>query len=216
MRVVFDRFAFDSERRELLDGTAPVHLGPKAFLLLEILIANHPRALPKQELYESIWEDTVVDESNLAGLVNELRTALGDRARKPRFIRTVHGFGYAFCGDLKNESPQPSRAGVVVFRGRELPLQEGENVLGRDATADVLIDDTTVSRKHASITIRDGAVTIEDLSSKNGTFLDSVKLTEPAPIHDGQTIVLGDASILFRRSSSAGSTATISRLKRKK
>jgi DNA-binding winged helix-turn-helix (wHTH) protein len=215
VRVVFDRFAFDSERRELLDGTKPVHLGPKAFRLLEILIASRPRALRKQQLYESIWENTFVDESNLAGLVNELRTALGDRARKPRFIRTVHGFGYAFCGDLKSENP-PARSGSVVFRGREFPLQEGENVLGRDATADVLIDDTTVSRKHAAITIRDGAVTIEDLSSKNGTFLDSVKLTEPAPIHDGQTIVLGDASILFRRSSSAGSTATISRLKRKK
>jgi len=213
--MVFDRFAFDSERRELLDGTAPVHLGPKAFRLLEILIANRPRALRKRQLYESIWENTFVDESNLAGLVNELRAALGDRARKPRFIRTVHGFGYAFCGDLKSENP-PARSGSVVFRGREFPLQEGENVLGRDATADVLIDDTTVSRKHAAITIRDGAVTIEDLSSKNGTFLDSVKLTGPVSIRDGQTIVLGDASILFRRSSSAGSTATIGRLKRKK
>ena len=84
--MVFDRFAFDSERRELLDGTHSVHLGPQAFRLLEILIANHPRALPKQELYESIWQKTFVDESNLAGLINELRAALGDRARKPRFI----------------------------------------------------------------------------------------------------------------------------------
>ena len=211
--MVFDRFAFDSERRELLDGTKPVHLGPKAFRLLEILIASRPRALRKRQLYESIWENTFVDESNLAGLVNELRTALGDRARKPRFIRTVHGFGYAFCGEPKSENP-PSRAGSVVFRGREFPLQEGENVLGRDATADVLIDDTTVSRKHAAITIREDAVMLEDLDSKNGTYLDNVKLTGSAPIRDGQTFVLGDASVLFRRS--GASTATISRLKRKK
>ena len=212
--MVFDRFAFDSERRELLDGKNPVHLGPQAFRLLEILIANRPRALRKRQLYESIWENTFVDESNLAGLVNELRAALGDRARKPRFIRTVHGFGYAFCGELKTEAPPSSRVGSVVFRGREFPLQEGENVLGRDAHADVLIDDTTVSRKHAAITIREGAVTVEDLSSKNGTFLDSVRLTGPVSIHDGQTIVLGDASVLFRRS--ASSTVTVSRLKRKK
>jgi DNA-binding winged helix-turn-helix (wHTH) protein len=214
MRVVFDRFAFDSERRELLDGTNPVHLGPKAFRLLEILIANRPRALRKQKLYESIWEDTFVDESNLAGLINELRAALGDRARKRRFIRTVHGFGYAFCGETKSKS-LPSRAGSVVFRGHEFPLQEGENVLGRDANTDVPIDDTTVSRRHAAITIREDAITVEDLDSKNGTFLDGAKLTGPASIHDGQTIVLGDASILFRRSR-AGSTATVSRLKRKK
>lgn len=214
MRVVFDRFAFDSQRRELLDGTSPVHLGPKAFRLLEILVAGHPRALRKQELYESIWEETFVDESNLAGLINELRSALGDRARKPRFIRTVHGFGYAFCGVLKRESPR-SRTGSVVFGGRVFPLHEGENVLGRDADADVQIDDTTVSRKHAVITIREDAVTLEDLASKNGTFLDSVKLTGPTSIHDGQTFVLGDASILFRRSASAGSTVTKGTVKRK-
>jgi len=212
MRVVFERFAFDSERRELLDGTHSVHLGPQAFRLLEILIANHPRALPKQELYESIWQKTFVDESNLAGLINELRAALGDRARKPRFIRTVHGFGYAFCCELNDESARP-RVGSVVFRGREFPLQEGENILGRDATAGIQIDDTTVSRKHATITIQEDAVTLEDLDSKNGTYLDGVKLTEPASIRDGQTFVLGDASVLFRRS--GASTATMSGLKRK-
>lgn len=214
MRVVFDRFAFDSERRELLDGTQPVHLGPQAFRLLEILIAGHPRAIPKKELYEAIWQGTFVDESNLAGLINELRTALGDQARKPRFIRTVHGFGYAFSGRFKSESSRQP-AGSVVFRGREFPLREGANILGRDATADIQIDDTTVSRKHAAITIGENAVTVEDLDSKNGTYLDSVKLTGSASIQDGQTIVLGDASIVFRRSR-GGSTVTASRLKRKK
>jgi DNA-binding winged helix-turn-helix (wHTH) protein len=214
MHVVFDRFAFDSERRELLDGAQPVHLGPQAFRLLEILIASRPRALAKQELYEAIWQETFVDESNLAGLINELRTALGDQARKPRFIRTVHGFGYAFCYGPPSES-SPPRTGSVAFNGREFPLHEGSNILGRDATADVQIDDTTVSRKHAAITIRKDAVTIEDLSSKNGTFLDGVKLIGPASIHDGQTIVLGDASIVFRRSR-GGSTVTVSRLKRKR
>ncbi len=213
--MVFDRFAFDSDRRELHDGTKSVHLGPKAFRLLEILIANRPRPLPKQELYESIWEDTVVDESNLAGLINELRAALGDRARKPRFIRTVHGFGYAFFCDVKNE-PAPPCAGFAVFRRRELPLREGVNVLGRDATADVLIDDSTVSRKHAAIDIRPDAVTIEDLSSKNGTFLDGVRLAAPAALHDGQTIVLGDATVVFRRSPARGSTVTATRVRKRR
>lgn len=215
MPVVFDRFVFDSERRELYDGTQSVHLGPKAFRLLEILIANRPRPLPKQELYESIWEDTVVDESNLAGLINELRTALGDRARKPRFIRTVHGFGYAFFCEVKDEAAPPC-AGFVVFRGREFPLREGLNVLGRDATADVMIDDSTVSRKHAAIDIRPDGVTIEDLSSKNGTFLDGVKLDVPSPIHEGQTIVLGDAPVVFRRSPARGSTVTATRLRKRR
>ena len=207
MRVEFDRFAFDSERRELLDGKRPVHLGPQAFRLLEILIASRPRALRKKELYESIWQDTFVDESNLAGLVNELRAALRDRARKPRFIRTVHGFGYAFCGELKGESP-PARAGTLLFRGRELPLHEGTNILGRDPTADIQIDDATVSRKHAIITIGPDGATLEDLSSKNGTFFGGVRLNGSAPLGEGQTFLLGDASIVFRRNS-AGSTVTV-------
>lgn len=212
MRVAFDRFAFDSERRELLDGTHPVHLGPKAFRLLEVLIANRPRALSKQELYDAVWQDTHVEESNLAGLVNELRTAFGDKARTPRFIRTVHGFGYAFCDEGKgNESLPP--AGTLLFRGNHLPVQGGVNVLGRDPSADIQIDDTTVSRKHAAITVGENSVTIEDLASKNGTFIDGVRLEGRTSLRDGQTFVLGDASIIFRRSGS-GSTVTISRLKK--
>lgn len=212
MRVTLGRFTLDSEQRTLTDGAQLVHLGPKAFRLLEILVANTPRALSKRELYEQIWPDTFVDEANLAGLVNEVRAALGDAARQPRFIRTVHGFGYSFCGDV---APPSSAAGTdgsrvrLVFRGRDYPLREGENVLGRDPSADVQIDDATVSRRHASITIADDA-TLHDLDSKNGTFIDGERLTQPRTLRDGQTFVLGDAAIVFRRSPAAGSTMTIS------
>ena len=210
MRVRFDRFTFDSETRQLLDDAQPVRLSPKAFRVLEVLIANEPRALGKQERYESIWPDTFVDEANLAGLVNEVRAALGDAARQPRFIRTVHGFGYAFCGETIDESPA---AAHVIFRGRDFPLREGENILGRDPTADVRIDDSTVSRRHASITIA-GDATLRDLDSKNGTFVDGVRIAEPHVLADGATFVLGDASVTFRRSSAMRSTVTVSRQRR--
>lgn len=202
MRVAFDRFAFDTDRRELLDGGNAVHLTPKAFRLLEMLIASRPNPIRKQELCESIWTDAVVDESNLAGLVKELRAALGDDAREPNFIRTVHGFGYAFCGEPSDT------AGFVVFKDRHFPLHEGRNVLGR--SGDVPIDDSTVSRRHATIEIRGDAATIEDLDSKNGTFLDGEKISGPTPLREGQTIVLGDASMVFRRSAFT-STLTVAR-----
>ncbi len=208
MRVTFDRFTFDSEQRTLLDGTQSVHLGPKAFQLLEQLIRHAPRALGKHDLYEQIWPDTFVDESGVAGLINEIRAAIGDTARKRRFIRTVHGFGYSFCGKLEKGAQQA--AAIVVFRGREFPLYDGVNVLGRDPSADVQIDDVTVSRRHASITVA-GDVTLQDLESKNGTFIDGVRLTDSTPLADGQTFVLGDVSITFRRSPTAGSTMTVSR-----
>src|SRR5687768_5800520 len=125
MRATFDRFTFDSEERKLLDGAQPVHIGPKAFQLLENLIRHAPRVLDKRDLCEQIWPETFVNETSLAGLVNEVRDALGDEARKPRFIRTVHGVGYSFCAELETGAQQA--AAIVVFRGREFPLYEGVN-----------------------------------------------------------------------------------------
>lgn len=157
--ISFDSFELDSERRLLLDRGSAVHLPPKAFRLLEILVAARPRALAKEEMIATIWPDTVVDESNLAGLVTDLRQALGDGARKPRYIRTVHGFGYAFCGEVTGEMERV-RGATAVFRGEEFPLYLGENILGRDAAADVQVDDTTVSRRHARIVIGDTEMTV--------------------------------------------------------
>lgn len=209
MRATFDRFTLDSEQRILLDGASPVHVGPKAFQLLETLVRCAPRVLDKRELCDQIWPGTFVNESSLAGLVNELRDAMGDEARNPRFIRTVHGVGYAFCGELRSGArPAVAR---LMFRGRELPLYEGVNVLGRDASADVVIDDATVSRRHASITMAEDA-TLRDLDSKNGTFVDGERLTQPVPLADGQSLVLGDARVEFR-SSARRSTVTVSRMR---
>lgn len=214
MPVVFDDFTFDGDKRELRRGREPIHVGPKAFRLLEVLIANRPRAMRKQQLYEEIWGDTFVDESNLAGLISELRNALGDRPRKSRYIRTVHGFGYAFAGDADGDRDAP-RAGWIVFQGTDWPLRPGKNVLGRDPSADVQIDHQTVSRRHATIDVQPDGVTIEDLSSKNGTFIDGVQLTGSQPLTTRQTIVLGDASIVFRNARERTSTVTASRIRKR-
>src|SRR4029079_18921900 len=118
-------------------------------------------------------------------------------ARKPRFIRTVHGFGYAFVGQRRDAAaPSVADAGAtLLFRGREFPLRDGENVLGRDLTADVQIDDATVSRRHAAVTVGD-EVTLHDLDSKNGTFVGGTRLSAPQVLTDGDTFVLGDAAIV--------------------
>lgn len=209
MRVRFDRFVFDSEQRTLLDGESEQHVGPKAFQLLDLLLREAPRAISKKELIDAIWPDTFVNDSNLPGLVNELRAALGDSSREPRFVRTVHGFGYSFAMPVEKERGEA--AAIVLFQGREHPLAAGRNILGRDPAADVFIDDVTVSRRHASITIAAGT-TIEDLDSKNGTFVRGAKISAPQSLADGETFVLGDATILFR-ASRGSSTVTINRLR---
>ena len=96
MRVRFGPFVLDSETRELLRADVPVPLSPKAFELLCVLVAHRPKAMAKSDLQERLWPTTFVVEKNLANLIGEIRDAIGDDPSNPRFIRTVHRFGYAF------------------------------------------------------------------------------------------------------------------------
>ena len=93
MRILFGEFAFDGGSRQLLRGNEEVHLGPKAFVLLDLLLTQRPRAVSKAQVRDAVWPRTFVAESNLTSLLNELRSALGDDAKHPRCIRTVRGFG---------------------------------------------------------------------------------------------------------------------------
>src|SRR6185295_6799431 len=103
MRLTFGDCLFDRERRELTRNGSVVHAGPKLLRLLELLIDTRPRALTKDEIHQALWADTFVSDSTLTSLVAELRAAIGDEARSPRLVRTIHGYGYAFCGEAAVE-----------------------------------------------------------------------------------------------------------------
>ena len=113
MAISFGEFAFDPERRQLLRSGEPVPLETKAYELLGLLLSRRPNALSKTQIRAVLWPDTFVSESALARLVTQLRASCGDDAQNPQFIRTVHGFGYAFCGDAREargEAPVVARA----------------------------------------------------------------------------------------------------------
>lgn len=99
MRIRFGPFTLDLESRQLTSAGRDIHLEPKAFDLLSALVLERPKALSKADLQERLWPGTFVAEANLSNLVAEVRAALGDPARAPTFVRTAHGFGYAFCGE---------------------------------------------------------------------------------------------------------------------
>ena len=195
MRVRFGGFAFDRERRELCENDRPIHLTPKAFELLRILIDARPKAISQSDLYDALWPDTFVQTTNLHNLVRELRTALGDRSHK--IIRTNYGFGFSFGADAFTDDAAPPIAQMLVA-DQTFVLHEGENVIGRTPAATVQIDSSSVSRVHARITISAGAATIEDLRSKNGTFLHGKRLRSPAPIADGDEVTFGSVAAVFR------------------
>ena len=204
MRVRFGEFIFDSRTRELRSDGGALPLPPKTLRFLEVLLERRPEALAKAALLDLVWPDTFVTESSLARLAAELRSALGDDAKAPRFLRTVYGFGYAFCGDARDEpvaaSPRPPDApGVrLVLGAREIPLMEGENILGRAEDARARIDSAKASRRHARIMVEGGRAVLEDLASKNGTFLRGRRVAGSEPLRDGDEIVIGPVLMTFR------------------
>jgi DNA-binding winged helix-turn-helix (wHTH) protein len=214
MRVRFGKCVLDSETRELLVSGKPFHISPKAFELLEILIESRPRALSKSEIHERLWRDTFVSDGTLTSLLAEVRSAIGDTGPETHLIRTVHRFGYAFSGSAETENAKSPRRPRVAFayrmfwRSREIALEQGENVLGRDPQVGVFIDHTSVSRQHARIVISPEGAVLEDMHSKNGTFLRGTRVEAPLRIADGDEIRLGSVPITFRAFPLSGSTDT--------
>ena len=95
MRLGFGDFVFDRGTRQLRLGGAERPLGPKAFELLDLLLSQRPNVIPRERIRRRLWPAVTVSESTLATVVADLRAALGDDAKEPRFLRTVHGVGYA-------------------------------------------------------------------------------------------------------------------------
>jgi DNA-binding winged helix-turn-helix (wHTH) protein len=213
--VRFVPFSLDVATRQLLRNGREVPLSPKAFQLLLLLVTNHTRAISKQELQQSLWPSTFVLETNLASLVAEIRRALDDNAAKPQFVRTIHRFGYRFVGHVDEPvmipvEPAAAAKYWLVWDLRQVPLGEGSNVIGRGKDASIWIDAPGVSRHHAQIVIDRGVATIEDLGSKNGTFVASEPITTPRRLNDGDQIRLGSVVVRFRipRFSAATETAS--------
>jgi DNA-binding winged helix-turn-helix (wHTH) protein len=211
VRVAFGDCTFDSETRELFRKEKPVHLSPKAFRLLELLLEGRPRALSKAEIHQKIWPEAFVSEATLASLIAEIREAIGD-GKDARFIRTVHGFGYSFAG-AASDAPRATPAGSescwrLLWDGREIALREGETIIGRDHLAGIRIPSESISRRHARIVVVQSAATLEDLGSKNGTYLRGEKIGEPKALEDGDSIRFGSVAFTLRVVSGEGSTAT--------
>ncbi|HEY6138884.1 MAG TPA: FHA domain-containing protein [Thermoanaerobaculia bacterium] len=187
----FGQFVFDVGSRVLFYDGVERHLSPKGQHLLRLLLAARPNAVSRQELFDSLWPETFVVESNLASIVNEVRRALDDDPRNARFIRTVHAFGYAFGGVVSKEARGATSFATLLCENRSFVLPYGEHVLGRAQDVRIALTDPTVSRHHARLIVKDDGVQIEDLGSKNGTFVDGCRIAEPCPLNRQSRIVFG-------------------------
>ena len=214
MRFCCGDWVLETEARQIIRAGQPVRVSPKAFDLLTALLADQPHVLSKVDLQQRIWPDTYVTETSLATLVAELRSALGDEARQPRYIRTVHRHGYAFCGAATRESEDswPPASGerrvLVVLRGREIALAAGAHILGREPGVAVWLDSVRVSRHHARLVVSATGASIEDLGSKNGTFVNRVRICGVQPLSDRDEVGLGPERLVVHLLGDPAATQT--------
>lgn len=201
----------DTPVRELTRGGQSVPLSPKAFRLLEVLAERRPHAIAQEELRRLVWPGAMAGGTTLARLINEIRAALGDDARAPQFVRTVHRFGYALSSLAREEEgPEPALAvGYALQRGtRQVPLAVGENIIGRAPGAAVNVASSKVSRRHARILVGERGVILEDLGSKNGTRLGDRRIDAPVRLAAGDRIVVGPVLLIFRACTGDTTTST--------
>jgi len=181
-----------------------VQLRPRAMDVLGALAAAAGALAPKRKLIDAVWRTEFVSEHALTQVIAELRAALGDNAKNPIYIENIPRKGYRLVAAVT-----PLTAAEPVVRemalplrlhgeGREFPLTQGSNVIGRTADAAVCVDRTEVSRCHARVVVNGTTATVEDLGSKNGTFLNGQRLRQPTVLADGDEIWIGRSIARFR------------------
>lgn len=212
MRFRFGTFVLDVDGHRLNEDGRERHLTPKAFALLTALVRAPVRVHSKAELHQWLWPDAFVSEANLSNLLAEVRGALGDDAAAPRFIRTVHRVGYAFIADVTSVSDSTITTAMVTmwleWGHMRFPLGLGVHVIGRESDADVELDATTVSRRHARLLVTSEGARLEDLKSKNGTYRGDSRVIALEVLRDGDELRFGDVLVTFRSRSIGHTTKT--------
>jgi DNA-binding winged helix-turn-helix (wHTH) protein len=185
-------------------GEEVVQLRPRAMEVLLCLADRAGRLASKQYLIDSVWRTEFVAENVLTHVIAELRRLLGDDADRPSYIETIPRRGYRLIAPVSGLEPPECLPESDIPRFKlesedgEHPLVEGENLIGRGPEAAIRIDDSEVSRRHARIVVEGGNATIEDLGSKNGTFLRGNRLRQPARLADADEIWIGLEVARFR------------------
>jgi formylglycine-generating enzyme required for sulfatase activity/DNA-binding winged helix-turn-helix (wHTH) protein len=106
-----DDYVVDPEAYEVRRAGTLVPVEPQVFDLLVLLIANRQRALGKDEIIERIWEGRIVSDATLSSRIRTARQALGDDGSAQRLVRTIHGRGFRFVGDVEEIGPGVASGG---------------------------------------------------------------------------------------------------------
>lgn len=215
----FGEFELDNAAYALFRAGERIKLEKIPMEVLILFVGSAGTLVDRGKIKTALWGSDVFVEHDSAinTAVRKIRQALGDDAEKPRFVETVVGKGYRFIAPVERQTPVPSSRQrrpfptCCVTRGtQEFILDSGENLLGRDPDARVYVDHPSVSRRHAQILIRPNHAILEDLNSRNGTFLEGRRIGTPTEIHHGAIIGLGPITLTFVVLSGPASTRPMS------
>lgn len=204
----------DVDAHLLSRAGALLPLPPKTFELLHELARRAPGVVRRQELMDTVWPQELVNDEALTQRVMLLRRALGDDPKDPTYIASVPQWGYRLVAEVRSEQSAAAPAGevasqfVVTQGDRLIPLPDGETVIGREPEAGVSIDSLHISRRHARIVVSAGRAMLEDLGSKNGTYLNGQRITSPMELTEGDEIGVGHDVLVFRLRDRMGTTLT--------
>jgi DNA-binding winged helix-turn-helix (wHTH) protein len=180
-------------------------LRPRVTELLVCLAERAGALATKQHLIDQVWHTEFVTVNALTQLIAELRRALGDDPDRPRYIETIPRRGYRLIAETTvhgapgaDDAEAEIRFSLVDENEREFELKSGNTTIGRAPAADIRIDSSEVSRRHARIVVDGASATIEDLGSKNGTYLRGRRLLQRVAIADADEIQIGAELARFR------------------
>jgi len=221
-----EEWTVDPHRHLVSNGEISVHLEPKAVSVLVCLVENAGRVVSRRTIIDRVWATEFIADSTLTSTVADIRRALGDDPRSPRFIETIPKNGYRLIPEVSGfnapasptapAAPRPPMAiiaggrvqaaeavaagpyeHVLCIADREIPLSRTSVTLGRTNDADVQILEPDVSRSHAQIEFGIDTVRIEDLGSKNGTRVNDQGIVGRHELRSGDVIAIGVTTMTY-------------------
>jgi DNA-binding winged helix-turn-helix (wHTH) protein len=201
--VRFGLFDLDLKTGELRKKGVKIALQEQPFRVLAMLVSRPGELVTREEFQHALWADAVfVDfEHGLNKAVGKVRAALGDLAESPRFIETLERRGYRFVAPVERvaENGVAARAPEPVihllWKDRSIALTRGTHLIGRDPICTVWVNSPVASRQHAELVFDGRGLSVHDLGSRNGTYVNSRKV-ESAQLADGDEVRVGPAHLI--------------------
>jgi adenylate cyclase len=167
-RLSFGSYLFDVATARVWSGSEEIRLTPKAAAVLKELVTHAGTPVSKNDLFAAVWTGTVVTDDALTSCIQELRRALEDDARHPRFIETRHRRGYQFvarlsqpagAGPADSSGPAPDTAAIAVLPFADMSPERDHDYLCEGLAEELInvlthVDGLRVAARTASFQFR--------------------------------------------------------------